>query len=85
MSEEKKVKASEYIKNRGRKVILQECGKNLRAVKNHLKRYCTSSNWNSVIIQFREILESELNYSQALKDELVYIIKTYFGGLRNER
>lgn len=85
MSGKNKIKASEYIKNRGRLVILQECGNNLRATKNHMKRFCTSSNWNTVMKPFKELLQSQLNYSQALKDEFLHIVKTYFGGLRNER
>ena len=85
MEKEEKKKICEYIKDRGREVILQECDNNLRSVKNHLKRYCTSSNWGSVITQFREYLMSKLGYSQALRDEFLNIVKTYFGGLRNER
>lgn len=85
MGEKKKIKASEYIKAKGRETILQECGNNLRATRNQMKRYCTSSNWNTVMKPFKELLQSQLNYSQALKDEFVRIVKTYFGGFKNER
>ncbi len=74
---------SKYIKARGREVILQECGYNLRAVKNHLKRHCTSSNWNSVISNFKQDLKDNRLFDKALMNEFLDIVKKYFGGLKN--
>ena len=80
-----KPKGMEYIKRCGIEVILDKCNYNLRVVKNHLKRNCSSSNINTVMPKFKQYLKDNQIFDKALMNEFIDIVKKYFGGFKNER
>ena len=79
---------SQYLKNRGIHLVLQECGNNIRAFNAHLRRVCKldkSVKLYDIDKQAKDILQNRLNdYNSVVKAVELFLQET-FGGINNEQ
>ena len=85
----KRIKVSEYIKNKGIGNILDECDYNLRAVRNHLFRQCHLPKGTNLYHTMKKFKEYMANRIWEKYGENVCLVEEFlrknFGGGNNVR